>query len=206
MSRVLVLFAHPRIDRSEVNVLLADDARSVDGVTVVDLYAEYPTFEIDVDREQQRLLDHDVLVFQHPVYWYSSPALIKEWQDLVLEHGFAYGQDGTALDGKVMLNAVTAGARREVYSREGATRFELKDFFVPFEQTARLCRMRYLPPFALYAAGHAADEDRLEAHRLAYRKLLAALVEDRIDLDQAESEDTLSDRLAELIHTTEGAS
>jgi len=196
---VLVLFAHPRVDRSQVNVVLAAAAKAIDGVTLLDLYGHYPTYEIDVEREQQRLLENDVIVFQHPVYWYSCPALLKEWMDLVLEHGFAYGEGGTALEGKVMFNAVTAGARREVYSRDGGTSYELKDFFVPFEQTARLCRMRYLPPFALYAAGHAADENRLGDHVHAYEALLKALVEDRLDLDRAEHLDALSDNLDELM-------
>jgi putative NADPH-quinone reductase len=201
VNRVLVLFAHPRIDRSEVNVALADAARGVDGVTLVDLYAEYPTFEIDVEHEQQRLLDHDVIVFQHPVYWYSSPALLKEWQDLVLEHGFAYGADATALEGKVLLNAVTAGGHREIYSRDSGYRLELRDFFAPFEQTALLCRMRYLPPFVLFAAGYAADDGRLATHIEHYRRLLTALVQNRLDLDRAEKALTLSESLTEVIST-----
>jgi putative NADPH-quinone reductase len=199
MNKVLVLFAHPRPDRSEVNVVLANAARAVDGVTVVDLYAEYPTLEIDVDREQRRLLEHDVIVFQHPVYWYSSPAVLKEWQDLVLEYGFAYGAEGTALEGKVLINAVTAGADRDVYSHHGGYRHELRDFFIPFEQTARLCRMRFLPPFALFAAGRAAGDGRLERHRRDYTALLEALVDDRLDLDRAEEQATLSDGLDSLI-------
>jgi len=199
MNKLLVLFAHPRTDRSEVNVLLADAANRLNGVTMVDLYADYPTFEIDVDREQQRLLDHDIIVFQHPVYWYSCPALLKEWQDLVLEYGFAYGADARSLEGKILFNAVTAGARREVYSCDGGYSYELRDFFVPFEQTARLCRMRYLPPFALFAAGHAADEDRLGDHVRAYEALLKALVEDRLDLDRAETLKILSGNLDDLM-------
>jgi putative NADPH-quinone reductase len=185
MSKVLVLFAHPRHDRSEVNAPLVDAARSVDGVTVVDLYAEYPTFEVDVDREQKRLVEHDVIVFQHPVYWYSSPALLKEWQDLVLEHGFAYGSEGHALDGKVLVSAVTAGAREDVYAPDGSYELTLRQYFAPFEHTALLCRMRYLAPFALYAAGHAEEEERLAVHVERYRLLLEALAEDRLDLDGA---------------------
>jgi len=199
MQKVLILFAHPRTDRSEVNIELAEAARELEGVTVVDLYAEYPTFEIDVELEQQRLLDHDVIVFQHPVYWYSSPALLKEWQDLVLEYGFAYGEGETALDGKVLLNAVSAGARREVYCRNGGYGHEIREFFAPFEQTALLCRMRYLPPFVLFAAGHAVDEERLEDHIADYRLLLSTLVEGRLDLDRAERQDTLSDNLRDLM-------
>lgn len=204
MRRILVLFAHPRTDRSEANAVLAEAARRQEAVTLVDLYAEYPTLDIDVEREQERLVAHDAVVLQHPVYWYSGPAILKEWQDLVLEYGFAYGSGGRALEGKLAFNAVTCGARREVYTHAGATRFELREFFAPFEQTMRLCRMRYLPPFALFAAGHAADEGRLEPHVAAYERLLAALAEGRLDLDAAEAADTLSDDLDALIRHAPG--
>ena len=199
MKQVLVLYAHPRPDRSEVNVHLAAAAREVEGVTFVDLYAEYPNFQIDVDREQEQLLAHDVVVFQHPVYWYSSPAILKEWQDLVLEYGFAYGADGRALEGKLLMNAVTAGAREEVYSTRGRYEMTLRQYFAPFEYTAKLCKMRYLPPFALYAAGHADDEGRLEQHVERYRHLLRALVQDRLDLDAAERAVCLRDDLEGLV-------
>ena len=131
--RTLILFAHPAFERSRANARLLEAARQVQGVTVHDLYEAYPDFCVDVAAEQQLLLDHDIIVFQHPVYWYSSPALLKEWQDLVLEYGFAYGTDGRALEGKTLLNAVTCGARREVYTRGGGYDNELRDFFVPFE-------------------------------------------------------------------------
>ncbi len=197
--RVQVLFAHPRSDRSEVNTALAAAARSLPYVTFVDLYAEYPDFDIDVDREQDRLLGHDVVVFQHPVYWYSCPALLKEWQDLVLEHGFAYGSQGRALTGKILMNVVTCGARRETYGYSGANGHELRDFFLPFEKTAHLCRMRWLPPFAVFAAGHALEEGRLEGQVAAYRCLLTALAENRIDLVRAERVNLLSEDLDRLI-------
>ena len=89
--RVLVLFAHPALERSRVNRHLVEVARAVPGVKVHDLYEVYPAFNINAKREQQLLLEHDVIVFQHPFYWYSTPAILKEWQDIVLEHGWAYG-------------------------------------------------------------------------------------------------------------------
>ncbi len=79
--------------------------------------------------------------------------MLKEWQDLVLEHG-AYGSTGHELEGKLFFSAVTCGGRRGVYCETGANRYELRELFAPFEQTFLLCRMRYLPPFALFAAGH----------------------------------------------------
>jgi len=121
--RILVLFAHPSLDRSEANQPLVEATARVDGVTLVDLYAEYPTFEIDVDREQSRLTSHEVICFMHPLYWYSTPAILKEWQDLVLEYGFAYGTGATALHGKVFFNGLTAGGPESAYCAAGFNHF-----------------------------------------------------------------------------------
>jgi len=49
--RVLVLFAHPVLERSRVNRRLLDAVKDLDGVTVHDLYETYPTMSIDVRRE-----------------------------------------------------------------------------------------------------------------------------------------------------------
>lgn len=130
-NKLLVLFAHPSLDRSEVNVQLLDTTRQTEGVTVVDLYYEYPTYQIDIDREQARLLAHDIVIFLFPLYWYSTPSILKEWQDLVLKHGFAYGCGGTALQGKVLLCAITAGGTEKSYRGEGYNHYTLRELLPP---------------------------------------------------------------------------
>ena len=97
--RILILYAHPTHRRSKVNRRLIEAARTVPNVLVHDLYETYPDFYIDVEYEQRMLADADLVVFQHPIQWYSMPALLKEWVDLVLELGWAYGSGGTALKG-----------------------------------------------------------------------------------------------------------
>lgn len=192
---ILVLFAHPSIHRSEANAPLLQLARQLDGVTVVDLYAEYPTFEIDIDREQHRLRQHDVVIFMHPLYWYSTPAILKEWQDLVLEHGFAYGAGGTALKGKLFLSVTTAGAAQQAYTAEGFNHFSLRELLRPLEQTAEICGMHYLPPFVLYGARTATDENRLQPHLAHWRQLLESLRSRSLDIEQARTADSLNDVL-----------
>ncbi len=152
------------------------------GVTAVDLYALYPDFDIDVDAEQQRLLAHDVVIFQHPMFWYSSPALLKEWQDLVLEYGFAYGSGGQRLAGKLFFNAITTGGAQDEYSHEGRNHFTIRELLQPFEQTADLCRMIYLPPFVLFDARRARADGRAQVHLASWSRLLIALRDDRIDI------------------------
>lgn len=190
--KILVLFAHPAPDRSQVNTRLARMARDHEAVTFIDLYARYPTFEIDVDAEQERLRAHDVIVFLHPLYWYSTPALLKEWQDLVLEYGFAYGAGGVALHGKVFCAAVTAGGPESAYDSHGYNHFTLRELLRPLEQTALLCGMTYLPPFALFGARTAADDGRVEEHLNAWRALLDDLAEHRLDMDAARRRDLLN--------------
>jgi glutathione-regulated potassium-efflux system ancillary protein KefG len=181
---ILVLFAHPAIRRSRVNRRLLEAIRDLDGVTVNDLYEAYPDLDIDIAREQELLVEHDVVVFQHPFYWYSTPAILKEWQDLVLEHGWAYGHDGHALEGKTMLNAMTTGGGEATYSEAGYNRFTVQQLLAPIEQTARLCGMRYLPPFVVHGT-HSLTDAEVERAAVDYRRVLVALGKGTLDADAA---------------------
>lgn len=176
--RILVLVAHPRPSESIVQRAMLKAIQSLDGITIRDLYALYPHFDINVEREQQELLAHDLVVLQHPVYWYSSPALIKEWQDLVLEHGWAYGEGGDKLHGKFLLQAVSTGGPPEFYTTQGRNRFALRDFFSPFSQTAHLCGMAWLEPCIIYA-GRKRSEADIFAEAERYRDLITSLRDDR---------------------------
>ena len=193
MSRVIVLFAHPGQRHSQINLELAEAARSTDGIDFVDLYAEYPRFKIDIDREQERLLSHDAIVFQFPIYWYSTPALLKEWQDLVLEYGFAYGPGGDKLAGKLLLPVATAGGPEDAYREHGSNNFPLRTLLTPLEQTANLCQMRYIPPFVLFASLRARTDGRAGRHVDQYRTLLGALRDDRLDIERSRQRDLLND-------------
>ena len=196
-NRILLLFAHPSLERSEVNADLLAVSRGVEGVTVVDLYAEYPSFRIDIDREQQRLREHDVVVFMFPLYWYSTPAILKEWQDLVLEHGFAYGHEGTELRGKWFLCAFTAGGSESAYREQGYNHYSVRELLRPLEQTATLCGMHYLPPFGLFGARTALDEGRVEGHLQGWCRLLKQLQGGQLEPQRAQEFEQLQHYLTE---------
>ncbi|MFN0249060.1 MAG: NAD(P)H-dependent oxidoreductase [Kofleriaceae bacterium] len=199
MRRVLIVLAHPVLERSRVNRRLVRAVAGIEGVFVHDLYEVYPTLDIDVQREQQLLVDHDVIVFQHPFYWYSAPAIVKEWQDLVLEHGWAYGKGGDKLKGKITLNAITTGGPASSYTKGGYNRFTIRELLAPFDQTAYLCGMRYLAPFALHAALSITSDTDLTPQTATYRALLEALRDDGIDLDRAEAAENLAMELPTLL-------
>jgi glutathione-regulated potassium-efflux system ancillary protein KefG len=180
-SSILIQFAHPAFRKSRINRALLAAVTGLDHVMINDLYEEYPDFDIDVHREQKLLLDHDIIVFQHPLLWYSTPALLKQWEDLVLEYGFAYGQGGTNLAGKRFLTATTAGGPENAYEREGYNYFQIRELLAPIEQTARLCSMIYLPPFVVFGTLSIKHESEAQTHALRYRDLIIALRDDQID-------------------------
>jgi len=165
----LILFAHPALERARVAPAMIKAAESLPGVSVRDLYELYPDFTIDVHREQAALAGAQAVVLQFPLYWYSTPALMKEWMDLVLTHGFAYGAEGHALEGKTMACAVTTGGKAFTYDEKGHNRYSIADFLRPLEQTARLCRMTWRAPFVVHDApalgekGRASTADRYAA-------------------------------------------
>ncbi len=192
---MLVLFAHPVLERSRVNRRLVGALRDLDGVTVHDLYETYPTMAINVAREQKLLLEHDAIVFQHPFYWYSGPAILKEWQDLVLEHGWAYGAGGTRLRDKITFNAITTGGPEHAYKKGGYNRFTIRELLAPWEQTANLCGMRFLAPFTVHAALRVASDDDLAKRREDYRRLITALRDGRVDLERAARAQNLAEEL-----------
>lgn len=198
MKRILVLFAHPALEKSRVNRRLMEAVRDLPGVTFHDLYEAYPEFDIDVRREQSLLVEHDVIVLQHPFFWYSTPAMLKEWQDLVLEHGWAYGSEGKMLEGKRALNVVTTGGREEAYASGGHSRFTMRQFLAPIEQTFRLCGVEYLPPFAVHGT-HGMTADEVSSHADDYRSLLEAFRDGRVRVDALGDRPRINSRLNEVL-------
>lgn len=188
------MFAHPALERSRVQRRLLTATEGLPYVTVHDLYEQYPDLMIDVRREHALLDAHDVIVFQHPFYWYSAPAILKEWQDLVLLHGWAFGTGGHHLRDKVTLNVVSTGGSSEAYSGRGHLPFTVRQLLAPYEATARLCGLRFLPPFVVPDALRLAGGDDMTSHVARYRRLLERLAHDQVDLARAADADTLTEQ------------
>lgn len=169
---IYVLAAHPDWRESRVNRVLLQQARAVPGVHVQDLYASYPDFDIDVRAEQARAGAADLLVLLHPIQWYSMPALMKLWLDEVLRYGWAYGRSGTALHGKDLWLVASTGGPEASYHPQGYNRYFFDAFLPPYEQTAALCGMRFLPPLLFHGA-HRARGGEIDAHAAVFRHRLA---------------------------------
>jgi glutathione-regulated potassium-efflux system ancillary protein KefF len=172
---VLVLIAHPDLRRSRVNRRLKDSAtaaaRAAPRIEVRDLCALYPDFAIDTPTEQAHAAAADLIVWVHPIQWYAMPALMKLWVDEVLSLGWAYGPGGRTLAGKDLWLVTSTGAREEAYHPGGYNRHFFDAFLPPYEQTAALCGLRFLPPMVLHGA-HVTQTDALDAHAELFNQRL----------------------------------
>lgn len=173
--RVLVLVAHPQMEQSRVNRALmvaaasapssAEVAAGCADVQVRDLYALYPDYLVDVDAERAAAAAADLIVWQHPIHWYGMTPMLKLWADDVLGFGWAYGPGGTALRGRALWVVATTGGPADSYRPDGYNRHPFDAFVPPYEQTAALCGLRFLPPWVIHGAHRldAAAIDRLAA-------------------------------------------
>jgi glutathione-regulated potassium-efflux system ancillary protein KefG len=158
--RILVLLAHPTLERSRNVARLAAAAAAHPRSTVRDLYELYPDLLIDIDAEQAAVAEHAAICVLHPLHWYSAPAIVKQWIDLVLEHGWAYGAGGDRCAGKTWTHAIAAGAPQMAYAAQGPNGATLRQLLLPFEATARLCGMHFVEPFVMYGTHRATDAER----------------------------------------------
>ena len=169
---VLVLVAHPSLGRSRVNRALLRAARA-SGAEVRDLYALYPDYLVDSAAEQARLAAARLVVWQHPIHWYGMPPLLKLWVDEVLAFGWAYGPGGTALHGKDLWLVATTGDAEDSYRPDGYNRYFFDAFVPPYEQSAALCGMRFLPPLLVHDA-HRIGEGEIASQAAVYAERLAS--------------------------------
>lgn len=181
-KKILILFAHPLFEKSNANDALVRYIPNSPNITFHDLYQEYPEFDIDMKREQELLWNHDIIIWHHPMYWYSCPPLLKQWIDIVLEHGWAYGKDGYALKDKLLLQCITTGGRKENYCSTGRDRFTIPQLLEPFNQTARVCRMIYLPPFVVHGT-NSMNEQEYRENGILYGKVLNYLEKENLKID-----------------------
>ena len=171
MPRILVLLAHPQLEHSRANRALADAARGA-GIELRDLYALYPDYLVDVAAEQAALKGVELLVWLHPIHWYGMPPLMKLWLDEVFSFGWAYGPGGLVLRGADLWLVTSTGGPETSYHPSGYNRFFFDAFLPPYDQTAALAGMRFLPPLVLHGAHRASDAD-IAAHAAMFADRLS---------------------------------
>ncbi len=166
---ILIIYAHPYPQYSHANKRMIEHAGTLEGVEIRSLYHLYPDFNIDIAAEQEALRRAELVVWQHPMQWYSVPPLFKLWIDKVLAHGWAYGHGARALQGKSLLWAVTTGGGDQHFDIGSHPGFDVLG--QPLQATALYCGMNWLPPFATHCT-FICDDETLQAQARRYKQLL----------------------------------
>lgn len=158
MKKTLVIFSHPNFKESRLNKALLNAIKNIDGVDIRDLYEIYggDITKIDVESEQAKLLEYEKIVFEFPLYWYSSNAMLKEWMDKVLAYGFAYGSNGDKLKGKELYITTTTGGSEQDYANSPGG---LGGLLAPFAASAAFVGMSFGGVFAVYNSLNITDEE-----------------------------------------------
>jgi putative NADPH-quinone reductase len=168
--RILVILAHPDVENGSIgNKTIINEVKKLKHVEIRDLYQMYPDFKIDVGAEQTALINADLIIFQFPFYWYSVPGLLKEWMDVVLLYGFAYGSTGDKLHGKECLISTTIGGPADSYQEDGYNSFTIPELLKPLEQTANLTGMKFNTPLTSHDVVNipGLDVDKEEVEKIA---------------------------------------
>lgn len=132
-----MILAHPKIEESIGNKIISELTNQNRNVEVRHLNALYPNFKIDIKAEQNAMLNADIIIFQYPLFWYSTPAILKEWIDQVFEYGFAFGT-GAKLTAKKIIVSMTIGSAERDYPKE-----IIDKILFPFHGLAAYCKMNY---------------------------------------------------------------
>ncbi len=157
--KTLVIIAHPNIENSRINKAWLTELSKHEDITIHELYKQYPDFKIDVALEHELLASHERIILQFPFYWYSSPALIKQWEDDVLSYGWAYGPGGDKLHGKEFGLAISTFGPKESYQPDGYNNFTMEQLTAPFQQTSNLIGTYFMPLFLLNGVAKVTDEE-----------------------------------------------
>jgi glutathione-regulated potassium-efflux system ancillary protein KefG len=173
--KILVNVFHPNLKDSKINKAMMSALNGQKNITVRDVYKEYGSLKftdtIPLEKEKKLLKEHDRIVFQHPIYWYSCPPLMKKWIEDILLDDWAWGKNGTDLKGKEWVHAVSCAGDLNSYRPGDFNGFSLGEYLRPFQQTSVLCGMKFCPTFAIHHVYQLSD-DALKKTTRNYLKFL----------------------------------
>lgn len=167
-AAVLVLLAHPDITKSKANAALSQTATEVKGVQVVNIY-DYP---VTPDAYREAVKQAKTLVYEFPLYWMSSPHLLKQWTDEVF---MSFVSEGL-IKGKHLMVVTTTGSEEEAYQHGGRNKYTMEEYLRPFEGQANHAEMIWEKPLVVYGQSVEGAARRLADGCKAYKTRLEELV------------------------------
>ncbi|XP_075870708.1 ribosyldihydronicotinamide dehydrogenase [quinone]-like [Nelusetta ayraudi] len=144
----------------------------------------------DILKEQVKLKEADLVIFQFPMYWFSVPAILKGWMDRVLTKGFAYtdkqGFSEDLFSNTKVLLSFTTGSLDSMF-RAQSINGDVKFTLCPILQaTLRYCRFKVLKPQIFRSPSCATDEERKNM-LTAWQKRLEEIENEKISQNASES-------------------
>jgi len=153
--KTLIIVAHPNLVDSGTQKFLKTSLSKMDSVT----WHVLNQGSFDVASEQRLLREHDRIIFQFPLYWYSAPAILKQWEDDVLTRNFVYGTEH-ALANKELGIVVSTGDRQKGFVAGGEEQFTLSELLRPYQALAYKAQMTYLQPFPIFQFAYLSEKDK----------------------------------------------
>lgn len=173
--KTLIIVSHPEIDESGSQQYLKEALSDTAEVTYHHLESTYPAGKIDIKQEQELLQNHDRIILQFPLYWYSSPPMLKHWLDEVLTENFAYGFGGNKLKGKELGLVLVIGMPEKEYQVGGREGFSLSALTTPYQAMAKKTQMHFLKPFLIFQFHYMEEIEKMRM-LIAYQQYL--MIED----------------------------
>ncbi|MBQ6131178.1 MAG: NAD(P)H-dependent oxidoreductase [Selenomonadaceae bacterium] len=142
MKNVVIICGHPDLKISLANKTILEEISALCPQAEIRKLCElYPDYQFDIKAEQAALEKADIIVFQYPMNWYGVPGLLKLYIDKVMEHGWAYGSQGTALSGKAFIISLTTGVPEAGFSAQGFVGHTVEELTFPVAKFAEMAKM-----------------------------------------------------------------
>lgn len=136
---------------------------------------EAGTLAPDIAREIEKVQWCDLLILNFPIYWFSTPAILKGWIDRVMISGVFYGgkriYDRGGMRGKRAMITCTLGGREHMFGPD-AIHGEIETMLRPLLRgSLAYCGFAVLPPFVGYHVPYV-DQQAREQILADYRERL----------------------------------
>lgn len=121
-------------------------------------------FSPDILSEMKKLHEADMVIFHFPLWWGSSPAIMKGWFDRVLAMGFAWdGEhifDKGYMRGKRAMAVVTVGEPASYYQADGLQKTNVRALLQPIlHSTLAFCGFDVIEPHIIHGVTTAQSDE-----------------------------------------------
>jgi len=171
-ATVLVLVAHPDMQKSTANAALAKAASEVEGVQVINVY-DYP---VTPEAYKEVVTRAKAIVYQFPFWWMSAPHVMKQWTDEVFM-AFSQAEPESLVKGKRMMVCCTTGSPADAYQHGARNKYTVEEYLRPYEGQANHAEMIWEKPLHVGSQFPGGGQQELEQGCKQYQQRLKALVE-----------------------------